>query len=105
MKTKVINAQNIGELNTRLGKTMTGDFHVSLAIVFASPTHQLNEIIKLFSTRSIEVLGGTTAGEIANNDILEHAIVALLLSIDKDVFSIQVFPGDNFGSFTLGKQV
>jgi class 3 adenylate cyclase len=105
MKTKVINAQNIGELNTRLGKTMTGDFHVSLAIVFASPTHQLNEIIKLFSTRSIEVFGGTTAGEIANNDILEHAIVALLLSIDKEVFSIQVFPGDNFGSFTLGNQV
>lgn len=105
MKIKVISTNNPQKLRDQLQNEITGDFKPSLAVVFTSPAHPPQEIAKHFSAQGIDLFGGTTAGEIADNRVLGESIVAMLLAIDKDTYTVKAFPGENTSSFELGDRI
>jgi hypothetical protein len=66
----------------------------TLAIVFASITHDLTEVARVFREAGVDVFGASSAGEIvvggAGESIRERSIVALLLDLDRSAYAIRL---------------
>jgi hypothetical protein len=66
----------------------------TLAIVFASITHDLAEVARVFREAGVDVFGASSAGEIvvggAGESIRERSIVALLLDLDRSAYAIRL---------------
>lgn len=86
MQTKSLQVSSLDELKVTLEQATTNDFHPTLAIVFSSGVHNLQEIGYVFSKMEIEIFGCTTAGEICDQEIRRKAISILLLDMKKSYF-------------------
>jgi len=83
MKSRTITCYNIKELSAIINKQINEEFKPTLAITFTSIQFDLQTIAQIFSSLNINLVGCTTAGEIADNELLEGSIVVMLLDIKK----------------------
>jgi hypothetical protein len=90
MKTHVCTAQDVTGLFQQVDDQLAGGLRPTLAVVFASVALNLHELGRGFARRQIEVVGVTTAGEIANARMLEEGCVALLLEADRSAFFVSL---------------
>jgi hypothetical protein len=88
MQSKTIICNRIEELHTEIKTHINNNFQPSLAIVFTSIQHDLKTISQTFSSLQIDLIGCTTAGEIANDELLEGALVCMLLDIKKQHYQM-----------------
>ncbi len=86
MQSKTFSAKNIIELNTQLETLIQNDFQPTLSIVFTSSTHDLNAISQAFTKYNIDLIGGTSAGEICDKEIHDDSIVVLVMDMDKSYY-------------------
>jgi hypothetical protein len=93
MKTDAWLADTIEEAESRLQSSLRDGLSPSLAIVFASITHDLEALGSCFGKHGIEVLGSGSAGEILNEEFREGSIAVLLLEVDREAFRINMFDG------------
>lgn len=77
----------------------------TLAIVFASVAHSLEQIQHVFRNTGIAVFGASSSGEVADTVVCEESIVFMLLDIVPDVFQLAAFEGYGRTSYQLGQQV
>ncbi len=77
----------------------------TLAIVFSSVAHNLEEIGALFAKHNIEVFGASSSGEITNDEVHEGSIVAMLLDISRDSYRLNTFDGEGKTSYQVAQSV
>ncbi len=91
MKSQTLHVTSTTTLKEELQSLITQDFKPTLAIVFNSVNANISEIQVVFNDFKIDVIGCTTAGEIADEKLLENSIVALLLDINPDYYQVEMF--------------
>jgi len=88
MLSKTISTTNTLALKSLIIQNIDKYFQPTLAILFASPQHNLNIITQIFSELTIDLVGCTTAGEIVNDQLLEGSIVVLLTTMNKNSYQL-----------------
>ena len=88
MNTRPLYAENVQDLSKQIKKLKSSPFVPTLGIIFCSPSHDLNEICKLFDDSDIDLFGCSTAGEILFEDIYETSIVGVLTDVKKENYEI-----------------
>ena len=94
MISKSLHCSSITRLQDEIRLILQSGFQPTLAVVFCSGKHDLEKINAVFTEKGIDVAGCTTAGEIANDQLLEDAIAVLLMDIDRSYYSIKYQPYD-----------
>lgn len=88
MLAKNISGETIDEIKSKFAIATADGFAPSLAIVFSSIKQNRKELIDFFSTNQVTIFGSTTAGEIIDEEVLEHSSVIMLLDMKKDNFKV-----------------
>jgi hypothetical protein len=106
MKAQPLAADSVETLERQLATLRGGEFAPTLAIVFASVTHDLAEVARIFREAGIDVFGASSSGEIvgggAGDVIREGSIVALLVDLDRSAYGIRLVDQDGRTSHDLG---
>jgi hypothetical protein len=106
MKAQPLAADSVETLERQLATLRDGEFAPTLAIVFASVTHDLAEVGRVFREAGIDVFGASSSGEIvgggAGDVIRERSIVALLVDLDRSAYGIRLVDQDGRTSHDLG---
>ena len=88
MNVKTFYGDAPAEIESKINQLLEGDFNPGLAILFSSPAIDYMAISSLLQKKGIEVIGSTTAGEIADDTVLEFALAGMLLDIDPTYYKI-----------------
>jgi hypothetical protein len=88
MKAKNIYGENIEEIKSKFAQAAADSFSPTLAIVFCSITQDRKALISFFNEKGIDVFGSTTAGEIIDDEVMEHTTVIMLLDMKKENYKI-----------------
>ncbi len=86
MKVNSIICRNTQTLREEVTKTREKYFVPTLGIVFSSITKDIAAIQSVFAEFNISLLGCTTAGEIADDQLFEESIAVLLFDLNKEYF-------------------
>ncbi|MFO8235325.1 MAG: FIST N-terminal domain-containing protein [Bacteroidales bacterium] len=104
MEVTTIKGHFVNEIEQELSNVLLNKFNPDLAIVFCSVSQNINGLCKLFKKNDIELIGATTAGEIYNHTVLEKAIVALLIKLDRSSYEIASFVNKDKDLRALGEK-
>ena len=88
MIAKTFHGESLVEIESKINHLLEGEFNPGLAILFSSPAVDFMAVSEIFQKLGIEVMGSTTAGEIADDIVLEFAVAGMLLDIDSSTYSI-----------------
>ncbi len=105
MKTKVFHGDSISNIDSQLDQYITPDFAPTLAIVFSSVEIDYNAVCKSLDSRGIVVYGATTAGEIANDEVIEAACSVMLMELDKSGFRIDVISTEDRDTYSISQEL
>ena len=105
MKSSVWFADSVEEAESHLRNSLNEGFDPSLAIVFACHTHDLEALGACFARHDVDVLGSGSSGEILNVEVREGSIVAMLLEIDRNAYSVRLFDGASKTHEALGNGI
>jgi hypothetical protein len=103
MKSRVFSVTSVEQIAPHLKDIRQEGLAPTLAIVFSSVTHDLNELRTVFTKYDIEVFGASSSGEIINDEIHEESIVVMLLDIKHDTFRLNIFNGEGKTSYQVGQ--
>jgi hypothetical protein len=105
MKPTVFSVGSIEEIEVNLQGIRQNGLAPTLAIVFSSVVHNLNQLSAVFAKYNIEVFGASTSGEITNDKVHEGSIVVMLLDINRDAYRLSAFDGEGKTSYQVGQSV
>jgi len=105
MKSTVFSATSAEEIVSNLQRVQAEGMVPTLAIVFSSVVHNLEGFKSAFAEYNIEVFGASSSGEIINDEVLEDAVVVMLLDISREAFRLNVFDGEGKSSYAVGQSV
>ena len=105
MKSNVFSVTSVEEIESNLQSVQEEGMVPTLAIVFSSVVHNLEDLKSAFAKYNIEVFGASSSGEIINDEVLEDAIAVMLLDISREAFRLNVFDGEGKTSYDVGQGV
>ena len=105
MKSTAFSATSVEQMESRLGDALKEGLKPTLAIVFSSIAHDLGAVSAAFARHDIDVFGGSTHGEICNDETHEESIVAMLLDVSRNAYQLRVFDGQEKTSGQIGQSV
>ena len=88
MKANNIYGENIDEIKSKFSKVTAPGFSPTLAIIFCSAMQDRKALTDFFNEKKVDVFGCTTAGEIIDNEVMEHTSVIMLLDMKKENYKI-----------------
>lgn len=94
MKSHVIQANDAKTLALRIADIKQNHFKPTLGIVFCCIEQDISAICQLFETEAIDLVGCTTAGEIANDRLYNKSISVLLLDLNRDFYTLKMVKND-----------
>jgi hypothetical protein len=94
MNVKSLSCSSLEQLKNELSTIREYEFIPTLAIVFSSIAHDLNELMSIFTEQNINLIGCTTAGEICDEQLIENSISVMLLDIDRNSYQLFFEPYD-----------
>ena len=89
MKTYVCSGYDARTVLQHIDGELAAGLAPTLAIVFCAVSHDFSALGQQLGERGLAVVGATTAGEIANAEVLEDACVVMLLEIDPGTFAVE----------------
>jgi hypothetical protein len=105
MKPTVFSVASVEEIEPHLQSVCEEGLAPSLAFVFSSVVHNLEELKDSFAKLNIEVFGASSSGEITNDEVHEESIAVMLLDINRDAFRLTMFEGEGKSSGDVGQEV
>lgn len=105
MRPLVFTAKSLEQLETRIQEALEQGRTLSLGIVFCSIVYQLDELSKLFARYNIDLFGGTSSGEIADDKAYEESIAVMLLDIDREYYKLKIVDAEGMTSYQAGRDV
>jgi hypothetical protein len=88
MQAKTLKAQSLLELQNQIEQFKKEGFQPTLAIIFAAIDIGLENVTNFFSTQKIDLVGCSSAGEIADHKCLQNSVVGLLFDLNRDFYKI-----------------
>lgn len=88
MQAKNIYGENIDEIKSKFSEAVKDGFQPTVAIAFCSIMQDRKALIDFFNEKNIDVFGATTAGEIIDDEVMEHTTVIMLLNMKKENYKI-----------------
>ena len=89
MRSQSLLCQSLLHLRQKLESITQNGFFPTLAIVFSSSKHDLNELVRIFDEKGIDLVGCSTAGEIVDDSLAEESIAVLLLDMNREFYHIK----------------
>jgi hypothetical protein len=105
MKPSVFSATSVQEVEAHLENASKEGPKPTLAIVFSAVAHDFKELGAIFAKHDIDVFGASSSGEILNDEVHEESIVAMLLDIGREVYSLGMFDGTDKSSWQVGQNI
>ena len=109
MKVRSLDADSVGKLREAVANAMADGFAPTLAIVFASVSHELTAVAGVFSDAGIDVFGASSSGEIhANTDtecVFEQSVVAIMFDLDREHYRLHLLDATDLSSLDAGVEV
>ena len=105
MKPTVFSVGSVDEIEVNLQGIRQNGLAPTLAIVFSSVVHNLEELRAVFGKHNIEVFGASTSGEITNDEVHEGSIAVMLLDINRDAYRLSAFDGEGKTSYQVGQSI
>ncbi len=105
MKPAVFSVTSVEELGPHLQSVHEEGLSPTLAFIFSSVVHDLEDLKAAFAKYNIEVFGASSSGEITNDEVHEDSIAVMLLDISRDAFRLNVFDGEGKSSHEVGQGV
>ena len=105
MKPTVLSVASVDQIEAHIQSARQDGLTPTLAIVFGSFVHNLEEIGAAFAKFDIEVFGASASGEITNDEVHEESIAVMLLDIGRDAYRLNVFDGEGKTSYQVGQSV
>jgi len=90
MKSITLQAGSLEDIKTEINDVISQDFKPTLAVIFASVTHDLELLSNIFEENDILIFGASSSGEIIENEVLEQSIVVMLLDIKKELTKVKL---------------
>ena len=104
MKAKTLQSYSIEDLSNKLEQILESDFQPTLAFVFSSIAHDIPTLSELFTKHSIDIAGGTTCGEFADDEIFEKSIVVMLTDVNREHYRVYFDEVEDYSkSFEAGQ--
>lgn len=104
MKTHVCSGYDLSTLLARVDDALSDGFRPTVALAFCSVALDVSELGRRLAERELAVVGVTTAGEIANAEMLEESGVVMLMEVDPDAFAVRFGAAANGSSLAdLGR--
>lgn len=88
MKAETIKASSPEEFSDELDRCTGSGFSPTLALLFLSVKQDRQAVHDALDKKGIAIFGATTAGEFIDGEIGEGSIVAMLLAMDKSLFTV-----------------
>jgi len=88
MKAKSIKGTSPEEIQSALEQSMIDGFKPTMAIVFISVKQDRNAVCEILNDHAIEIIGATSCGEFINGFQGLGSIVALLLDLHRNLYSV-----------------
>lgn len=105
MNSKAFSVTSVEQIEQHIKSIRKEGMVPTLAIVFSSVFHDLKKVRAVFTKYDIEVFGGSSSGEIINDEIYEESIVVMLLDINRDAFRLNIFDGEGKTPYKVGHSV
>jgi len=105
MKPSVFSVTSVEEIGSHLQSAHEEGMAPTLAFVFSSVVHNLEDLKAAFAKYNIEVFGASSSGEILNDEVHEESIAVMLLDISREAFRLNVFDGEGKTSSDVGQGV
>ncbi len=105
MKPTVFSVASVEEIEPYLESVREEGLAPSLAFVFSSVVHNLEELKASFAKFDLEVFGASSSGEITNDEVHEESIAVMLLDISREAFRVNIFDGEGKTSTEVGQGV
>jgi len=105
MKPAVFSVTSVEEIGPHLQSVQEEGMAPTLAFVFSSVVHNLEDLKAEFAKYNIEVFGASSSGEITNDEAHEDAIAVMLLDISREAFRLNIFDGEGKTSSDIGQGV
>jgi hypothetical protein len=105
MEPTVFSVTSVEEIEPQLQSVRLEGLAPTLALVFSSVVHNLEELKDAFAKFDIEVFGASSSGEITDDEVHEQSIAVMLLDINRDAFRLKLFEGEGKSSSDVGQGV
>jgi len=105
MKSTVFSVNSVEDIDPHLQTVQEKEMRPTLAFVFSSVVHNFEDIKSAFARSNVEVFGGSSSGEILNDEVYEDSIAVMLLDISREAFRVDVFDGEGKTSIDVGQAV
>lgn len=109
MKACSFYVDSILEIQSKIEDISSNQFKPTLAMVFASTKHNLQELSNLFYSLNIDLIGCSSSGEIIDDTIINEGISILVLDMNKDYYKIlhqEIEDENNYANLELlGKKI
>jgi hypothetical protein len=88
MIVKSFSATSIAQLTTQIENSILNGYKPTLCILFTPFADKIEAVQSIFEKHQIDLVGCTSAGEIQDDQVLDKAIVCMLLDLNKNTYSI-----------------
>lgn len=106
MKTHVCGGYELSTVLKQVDEAKAGGINPTLALVFCSVAHDFRLLGSCLSERGMAVVGVTTAGEIADGEVLNEACVVMLLEMKPEAFAVHFQSAEDAETLaTLGERL
>lgn len=105
MKPIVFSVVSVEQMEANLQGIRQNGLIPTLAIVFSSVVHNLEELGTVFAKHNIDVFGASSSGEITNDEVHDRSIVVMMLDINPDAYRLNAFDGEGKTSYQVGQSV
>ena len=105
MKAKSIKGKTTEDIGAALKKSMADGFRPTVAVVFIADDSEQKNIVKLLSSKEIQIFGASTGDNFVDGEIESHAIVILLLDIDRASFQLSIKGTDEGNTREIAEQI
>ena len=88
MNSTILKSNTYQDLATKLKTAIPTIKEATLAIVFCSPSYDIQRVTSIVKTTGLQIVGCSTAGEIHDGELCEATIVVMLMNVHPDNFKI-----------------
>ncbi len=109
MKVRSLDADSVDTLKEAIANSMSDGFSPTLAIVFASVSHDLSAVAGVFGDTGMDVFGASSSGEIHVNTnaecVFEQSVVALMFDLDRAHYRLHLLDAGDQSSLETGAAI
>jgi len=110
MKTRLISANSVKELQEKIDMCLKGGFRPTLAFIYVSVKYDIRRLVAELNRYPFEVFGATTVGEVFADKAhgvqsLDETLACMLVDMNRESFAFKLLPANPEHSYEIGQEI